>query len=105
MKTLYGPSKLALLSLARTIGSSLSEQKIRVNVISPGNIKTSIWEKMKLQDDMKEAIINRTPFKSFGEVPDIAEMALYLASDKSRFITGSEFIIDGGYTQLEKPIQ
>ena len=105
MQTLYGPSKLALLSLARTIGSSLADQQIRVNVISPGNINTSIWEKMNVQDDMKKAVIDRTPFKSFGEVSDIADMALYLASDKSRFITGSEFIIDGGYTQLAKPVQ
>jgi NAD(P)-dependent dehydrogenase (short-subunit alcohol dehydrogenase family) len=102
--SVYSASKAAMLSLAKTLSSELINRGIRVNAISPGPISTSILEKHGLTAEeiqqIVEATRNQIPLKRFGEPIEIAKAAVFLASDESSFMLGSEMIIDGGTSTL-----
>ena len=96
----YSASKGAVLALGKTLAIELASRKIRVNSISPGPISTPIYNKMGMTEDvLKEfaaAVQAKVPLKRFGESRDVAQVALFLASDDSSFMTGSEVSVDGG---------
>jgi len=98
--SIYGASKAALLSLARTLSGELISRGIRVNAVSPGPIATPLYSKLGLSDaDLKataEALQNQVPAKRFGQPGEIARAVVFLASDESAFTVGSELIVDGG---------
>ena len=102
--SVYGASKAAMISLAKTLSGELVERGIRVNAISPGPVSTPIYGKIGLPAEnvqqMAEAIRNQIPLKRFGEPIEIAKAAVFLASDESSFMLGSEMIIDGGMSTL-----
>jgi NAD(P)-dependent dehydrogenase (short-subunit alcohol dehydrogenase family) len=102
--SVYGASKAAMLSLAKTLSGELIERGIRVNAISPGPIATPILGKSGLPAEqvqqIAEAYRNQIPLKRFGEPIEIAKAAVFLASDESSFMLGSEMIIDGGRSTL-----
>ena len=80
----------------------LSYQGVKINVISPGNIffPGSVWDKKMKKNKIKtKSLINRTvPLNKFGSTEDVTELVSYLVSNKSKFITGSNFVVDGGQT-------
>jgi NAD(P)-dependent dehydrogenase (short-subunit alcohol dehydrogenase family) len=96
----YAPSKAALNSLMRTAAAELAPRKIRVNAVSPGPIKTPIFGKTGLAEDeikqFADAIEARLPVKRFGESLEVAKLVSFLSSDDALFITGSDYVIDGG---------
>lgn len=96
----YSASKGAVLSLGKTLAVELAARDIRVNSISPGPINTPIYEKMGMSEDaLKQfaaGVQAKVPLKRFGESKDVAQVALFLASSDSSFMTGSELSIDGG---------
>jgi NAD(P)-dependent dehydrogenase (short-subunit alcohol dehydrogenase family) len=94
----YSASKGALLSLGKTLAIELASRQIRVNAISPGPISTPIYGKMGMPEEaLKEfAAGAKIPLKRFGEAKDVAQAALFLASQESSFMTGSEISVDGG---------
>jgi len=96
----YSASKAGLISLGKTLAAELASRAIRVNIISPGQISTPIYEKTGMSSEalqgLVQQILPKIPLGHFGEPEDIAKAALFLASDDSRFITGSEIVIDGG---------
>ncbi|MBV9037137.1 MAG: SDR family oxidoreductase [Acidobacteriaceae bacterium] len=98
--SVYGASKAALLSLARTLSSELVARGIRVNAVSPGPIETPLYSKLGLTGDdlqnVSESIRNQLPVRRFGHPSEIANAVLFLASDEAAFAVGSELIIDGG---------
>ena len=98
--SVYGASKAALLSLARTLSGELIARGIRVNAISPGPIATPLYGKLGLSAaDLKtvsESLQNQVPARRFGTALEIASAVVYLASDESAFMVGGEMIIDGG---------
>lgn len=102
--SVYGASKAAMISLAKTLSGELVERGVRVNAISPGPVSTPIYGKMGVPaenvEQMAEAIRNQIPLKRFGEPIEIAKAAVFLASDESSFMLGSEMIIDGGMSTL-----
>ncbi|PHM05843.1 SDR family oxidoreductase [Nostoc sp. 'Peltigera malacea cyanobiont' DB3992] len=102
--SVYGASKAAMISLARTLSGELIERGIRVNAISPGPIATPILGKSGLPAEqvqqLAEALRNQIPLKRFGDPIEIAKAAVFLASDESSFMLGSEMIIDGGVSTL-----
>ncbi len=102
--SVYGASKAAMLSLAKTLSGELIDRGIRVNAISPGPIATPILGKSGLPAEqvqqIAEAYRNQIPLKRFGEPIEIAKAAVFLASDESSFMLGSEMIIDGGRSTL-----
>lgn len=102
--SIYGASKAALLSLARTLSGELIPRGIRVNAISPGSISTPLYDKLGLaKADLQavaESLKNQIPARRFGNPSEIAQAILFLASDESAFTVGSELVIDGGMSTL-----
>lgn len=102
--SVYGASKAAVVNMAKTLSADLLPRGVRVNVVSPGPIETPIFERMGMSREqlgqMKEWITGQIPLKRFGHPDDIAAAVLYLTSDESRFIVGTELVIDGGLLQL-----
>ena len=96
--SVYGASKAALRSFARTWLVELKDRKIRVNVMSPGPIDTPAMENMP--PEMKEQFRSMIPRKELGRPEEIATAVLFLASDDSSFVNGSELSVDGGLAQI-----
>lgn len=100
----YSATKAALRSFARTWTTDLKARKIRVNVLSPGPIDTPIFGKAGLTDEQIEGfkfqIAAQVPLGRIGHVDEIALPALFLASDDSSFVTGTELFVDGGMAQV-----
>jgi 3alpha(or 20beta)-hydroxysteroid dehydrogenase len=88
----YVSSKTAILGLTRTAAMEFVDWNIRANTICPGTIVTDLNRGSSHLEAMRMA----TPQKRFGTVEEIANLALFLASDESSYITGSDFVIDGG---------
>lgn len=97
--SVYGSTKAAVVKLAKNFAIDLGDRGIRVNAISPGYIKTPIFDQ-RLEKD--PAYLTRraanVPLKRIGLPQDIANAALFLASDDASYVTGSELIVDGGYS-------
>ncbi|HKT04265.1 MAG TPA: SDR family oxidoreductase [Rugosimonospora sp.] len=94
----YCAAKGGVVMLTKTAAAEYAGQGIRVNAISPGTIETGITR--HLPADMMKAIIERNPVGRIADPGEVANLALFLASDESRFITGADYLIDGGYTLL-----
>lgn len=92
---IYCGVKAAVGGLTRSASVELGPQKIRVNSIAPSTVATE-GVKAMLSDEAFADRTNRTPLKRLGEVGDIAEAALWLASDRSSFVTGQTINVDGG---------
>ncbi len=96
----YTSSKAAMAALTRVAAVELAPRGIRVNVLSPGTVTTPIYTKLGFPDEalngFKGAMIEKTPLKRFGESSEIAETALHLFSDNAKYITGADFVVDGG---------
>ena len=102
--SILSASKAAVRSLARSLGAELAPRGIRVNAISPGPISTPFHGKLGLSDQaLNEAaagIEAKVPLQRFGEADEVAKAVLFLASDASSFVTGSELVVDGGLSQI-----
>jgi NAD(P)-dependent dehydrogenase (short-subunit alcohol dehydrogenase family) len=93
----YSASKGGVRLFTKTIALETAKDKIRVNSVHPGMIMTNM-QKIALQDNPEQydIIAGAIPMGAFGEPIDIANMNLFLASDESRYVTGAEFVVDGG---------
>jgi NAD(P)-dependent dehydrogenase (short-subunit alcohol dehydrogenase family) len=91
----YGASKGAMLSLIRAIAVENARWGVRANCIHPGFINTRLTP---VGDPKYDGLLKRVPMRRYGEVEDFAGIAIYLASDASRFHTADSIVIDGGYT-------
>src|SRR5712691_8411462 len=102
--SILSATKAAVRSLVRSLGAEFAPRGIRVNAVSPGLISTPFHGKLGLSEkqlnEAASAIGNRVPLHRFGEAGEIAKAALFLASDDSSFMTGSELVVDGGLTQI-----
>ncbi|MBD8489395.1 SDR family oxidoreductase [Echinicola sp. CAU 1574] len=95
---IYSVSKSALHTLTKACAKDWGQQKIRVNAICPGVIKTKFSEPLWGNDQIMEAIMKRLSIKRLGETDEIGALALFLASPAASYITGAIFTSDGGYT-------
>ncbi len=93
--SVYNAAKAAVRSFARTWAVDLKDRKIRVNAVSPGTIQTPGLDTM-MPDDFKVAVTARFPISRVGEPDEVARAVLFLASDESSYITGTELQVDGG---------
>ena len=95
----YSASKGALISAVKSMAIELARKNIKVNSISPGYIKTEMSKKMfnYISEESKKQIINMHPL-GLGQSEDIANACAFLLSDASRWITGTNLIVDGGYS-------
>jgi NAD(P)-dependent dehydrogenase (short-subunit alcohol dehydrogenase family) len=98
--SVYGATKAALVSLARTLSGELISRGVRVNVVSPGPISTPLYSKLGFGEaDLKAvaaSIESQVPAGRFGTANEIAKAFVFLASDESAFTVGGELLIDGG---------
>lgn len=90
----YSASKAGIIGLTKSAARELASRNINVNAIAPGFVDTDMTK--KLSDKVRENAQKQIPLGRFGTVEDIAEMALFLASDKSNYITGQVINVDGG---------
>jgi NAD(P)-dependent dehydrogenase (short-subunit alcohol dehydrogenase family) len=100
--SVYQASKAALNSIAKTAAAELAPKKIRVNIVSPGPTRTEVMHKAGLDDtavqDLFDHLTTMIPLKKIGIPEDVARLVTYLSDEGASFITGSEFVIDGGMT-------
>ena len=94
----YNPSKGAVLQFTRNLAVDLAARGIRVNCICPGYIETPMTDALTSDPASYAALKARHPMGRLGNPEDIANAALFLASDESAFMTGAPLIVDGGYT-------
>lgn len=92
----YSTAKSAMTGFTRALAKELGPSGIRVNCIAPGFIDTKMNSKFSKED--VEALRNDTPLMKIGKCEDVAELALFLASEKASFITGQIITVDGGLT-------
>ena len=93
----YGASKAAIVQLTRTLAVAWARDGIRVNAIAPGWIATRMTT-VSQQGSVNDAILARTPAGRWGTPEDISGVALFLASDLARYVTGETVTVDGGFS-------
>lgn len=100
--SIYSSAKAAVIQMAKTFAADLLSRKIRVNCISPGYIKTPIWNQwLKENPEKYRSLCMDVPFEQrFGTPEEIANVALFLASDASSYMTAQNLVVDGGLTDL-----
>ncbi len=94
----YTASKGAVLSLTRELAVIHARENIRVNALCPGPLKTELLMKFLDTDEKKNRRLIHIPMGRFGEADEMAKAALFLASDDASYVTGTEFMVDGGIT-------
>jgi 3-oxoacyl-[acyl-carrier protein] reductase len=102
----YSGVKAGVIGMSRSLCGEVSKYGIRVNCICPGTILTEIWDPLIAKDStLVDRLTRLYPIGRLGKPEDIANAALFLASDESSFATGSVFVIDGGITAVHKDFQ
>lgn len=103
--SIYSAAKSAVQSFIKTFATECTAKQIRVNGVSPGYIKTNIFNNTGLTAEQIEGavqgIIPTLPFKRFGEASEIAKTVLFLASDDASYIHGAEIVVDGGLSNTK----
>ncbi len=94
----YTSSKGAVLSMTRELAVIHARENIRVNALCPGPLRTELLMKFLNTEAKKQRRLVHVPMGRFGEAKEMAYAALYLASDESSYVTGTEFMVDGGIT-------
>ncbi len=90
----YAASKAGVIAFTKSTAKELAKRNIRANTIAPGFIKTRMTG--KLSEDQQKGILEHVPLGRMGEPKDIADVAVFLASDASRYMTGQTLVVDGG---------
>ena len=94
----YTASKSGMIGMYKSLALEIAQRNINVNLIAPGFIESPMTN--KLNEDQKKAIMNKIPMKKFGNPIDIANIALFLASNQSSYITGQTIHVNGGMIML-----
>ena len=94
----YTASKGAVLAMTRELAVIHARENIRVNALSPGPLKTELLMSFLDTEKKRQRRLVHVPMGRFGEAHEIAQAALWLASDESSYVTGTEFLVDGGLT-------
>ena len=94
----YTASKGGMIAMYKSLAIEVAQRNINVNLIAPGFIESPMTN--ELNDDQKKTIMDKIPMKRFGLPEDVANMALFLTSDHSSYITGQTFHVNGGMLML-----
>ncbi|WP_455584536.1 SDR family NAD(P)-dependent oxidoreductase [Bacteroides sp.] len=96
--SIYSASKGAINGISKALALELAGKQIRVNTITPGMVETNIIAEGIISDEQLTEDTKRYPLKRYGKPEEVAYAAIYLLSDASKWVTGSNLLIDGGYT-------
>jgi NAD(P)-dependent dehydrogenase (short-subunit alcohol dehydrogenase family) len=94
----YTAAKHGVIGLTKTAALEYADDRIRVNAVCPGFIKTPMTA--QTQVERADIITSRTPMGRFGEPEEIAEMVVWLCSDRAGYVTGAAYAVDGGWTAI-----
>jgi dehydrogenase/reductase SDR family member 4 len=94
---LYSATKAALIMMTQVYALELGGKGVRVNTIAPGLIQTALSEYYWKDDERNEGRFSKQPVPRIGQPPEVAELALFLASGRSSYITGQNIVVDGGF--------
>jgi NAD(P)-dependent dehydrogenase (short-subunit alcohol dehydrogenase family) len=98
--SVYSATKAAVRSFARTWTMDLKGRRIRVNAVSPGSTDTTAWRSMEGAEERLKSTSGSVPLGRLGTPDEIAKAVVFLASDDSSYITGTELFVDGGFAQV-----
>ncbi|WP_293898209.1 MULTISPECIES: SDR family NAD(P)-dependent oxidoreductase [unclassified Sphingobacterium] len=98
LSSAYTSAKHAVVGLTKNIGAEYGQKNIRCNAVGPGYIDTPLLA--KLDKEHVNALISKHPIGRLGKAEEVAELVLFLSSDKSSFMTGGYYLVDGGYTAV-----
>jgi NAD(P)-dependent dehydrogenase (short-subunit alcohol dehydrogenase family) len=93
----YGASKAGVIQLTRTMALELAPHRINVNAVGPSFFEVGMSEAVLKLERLREAIVARTPLGRLGREEDLVEAVVFLASNKSDYITGQTIFVDGGW--------
>lgn len=94
--SIYAASKAAINAVVKIAALELASRKIRINAVSPGPIATEIMDKIGLNDELENHLIQSIPLGRMGKAEEVADMIHYLTSENAGFVTGANFLVDGG---------
>lgn len=102
--SIYASTKGAVRTLVRVLAAELAPAKVRVNAVSPGPIETSFFSRTGMAEEeiegFAEQVLAGVPLGRFGEAREVAAVAAFLLSDDASYVTGAEYVVDGGMTQV-----
>ena len=96
----YGAAKAAVISLTQSLALEVAWMGVRANALVPGWIETDLTDFLRASDEAERATLSRVPMQRWGRVEEIAEPAVFLASDASSFMTGQVLVVDGGLSAM-----
>ncbi|WP_343609207.1 SDR family NAD(P)-dependent oxidoreductase [Chryseobacterium oranimense] len=94
--SIYAASKAAINAVVKIAALELASRKIRINAVSPGPIATEIMDKIGLNEELENHLIQSIPMGRMGKAEEVADMIHYLTSENAGFLTGANFLVDGG---------
>jgi len=97
-RTAYSASKTGLLGFTRALALELAPEKITVNGISPGPIATEINAPLMNDPELRQQFTSKIPLGRWGKVEEVGALAVHLCSEDAGFITGTDIVMDGGWT-------